>query len=245
MPEPNPQDASEPAAAKSPLSVERLRQAFSQMLGKRPAVRPTADADQPSADEPTAAARTQLADDQLANDDGCPIIPQSIVEAMLFVGRPDARPLSSREMAAAMRGVSPREVEAAIQSLNELYQRDAAPYEIAHQAGGFRLVLREEFARVRDKFYGRVREARLSPAVIEVLSLVAYHQPITVARIDQFRGSPSGGLLRSLVRRELVRVERPPDRPRQPDYYTTARFLRLFGLTSLDELPRPTELTAA
>jgi segregation and condensation protein B len=240
MPEPNPQDASEPAAAKSPLSVERLRQAFSQMLGKRPA-EPPVETDQSNAQEST----TQLADDQLANDDGCPISPQSIVEAMLFVGRPDARPLSSREMAAAMRGVSPREVEAAIQSLNELYQRDAAPYEIAHQAGGFRLVLREEFARVRDKFYGRVREARLSPAVIEVLSLVAYHQPITVARIDQFRGSPSGGLLRSLVRRELVRVERPPDRPRQPDYYTTARFLRLFGLTSLDELPRPTELTAA
>lgn len=181
----------------------------------------------------------------LVTGDACPISPESIVEAMLFVGRPNGQPLSAREIAAAMRGVSPSEVEAAVGTLNAVYLRDGAPYAIVQESTGFRLVLREQFCRVRDKLYGRIRESRLSPAAIEVLSLVAYHQPISLARIDQLRGSPSGGMLRSLVRRELVRMERPADRSGQPSYRTTGRFLRLFGLENLDELPRNTELEAA
>ena len=224
-------------AAKSPLSAERLRQAFSQMLGKAPAEEGVSA--KQAKDEPTRSA------DLLADDDRCEINPRSIVEAMLFVGRADGRPLSAREMAAAMRGVSPREVDAAIDDLRDIYLQDRAPYEVADGPEGYRLVLSEEYSRMRDKFHGRVQQARLSPPAMEVLSIVAYHQPVTLGRIDQLRGAASGHLLRSLVRRQLVRVERPADRPRKPDYSTTERFLRLFRLGSLDELPRGAELEAA
>ena len=161
---------------------------------------------------------------------------------MLFVGRPDNGSLSARELAAAMRGVSPKEIEAAVSELNSTYDSDGSPYEIDENNGGYRLVLRDEFQRMRDKFYGRVKEARLSPAVLEVLSVLAYNQPATADQLTELRGAPSGGALSTLVRRRLVKLERGKEGGKTPQYSTTERFLKLFGLESLDALPRAEEL---
>ncbi len=95
---------------------------------------------------------------------------------------------------------------------------------------------------MRDKVLGRTREARLTPAAVEVLSIVAYSQPTTVEAINEFRGGASGLVLQSLVRRKLVRVDRPDDRNEPPQYWTSDRFLRLFGLESIAALPRNEEL---
>src|SRR3954453_9737173 len=84
--------------------------------------------------------------------------------------------------------------------------------------------LRDEFQRMRDKFYGRVKEARLSPAVLEVLSVLAYNQPATADRLSELRGAPSGAALSMLVRRRLVKLERPTDGSKSPHYSTTERF---------------------
>jgi segregation and condensation protein B len=75
-----------------------------------------------------------------------------------------------------------------------------------------------------------------------VLSVVAYNQPTTVDAINELRGAPSGPVLQSLVRRKLVRVDRPADRTEQPQYWTTDRFLRVFGLESAAAMPRSEEL---
>jgi len=164
---------------------------------------------------------------------------------MLFVGRPDNGPLSARELAAAMRGVSPGEIEAAINELNATYDTDKAPYWIEQNNGGYRLVLRDEFQRMRDKFYGRVKEARLSPAVLEVLSVLAYNQPATADHLSELRGAPAGAALSTLVRRRLVKLERSVDSGKSSQYSTTERFLKLFGLESLEALPRAEELGKA
>jgi segregation and condensation protein B len=161
---------------------------------------------------------------------------------MLFVGRADDRPFSARELAAAMRGVSPAEIGAAVTELNRTYERDAAPYQISSSSEGHRLVLRDDFTRMRDKFHGRLREAKLSPAAVEVLSVVAYHQPTTAEAINELRGASSGAALAWLVRRKLVRIDRPTDRGGKPTYATTDRFLRLFGLENVAALPRSEEL---
>ncbi len=234
-----PQPSTDPSA-QTPLSLGRLREAFAAMLGP-----PTDDA----AAGPDAAAddATLVVADQPADDgrDPCEISPRSVVEAMLFVGRPDGRPLSARELAAAMRGVSPREIDAAVADLNTGYQLDSAPYEITGSSGGYHLRLRDEFARMRDKLHGQVREAKLSPAAVEVLSIVAYNQPVTSDEVSQLRGAASGAVLSTLVRRRLVRLERPADRKTSPTYHTTERFLRLFGLESITALPRSEELEKA
>lgn len=150
--------------------------------------------------------------------------------------------MSARELAAAMRGVSPSEVDSAVTELNDLYNADRAPYHIEKSPAGYRLVLRPEFERVRDKFYGKIKEARLSPAVLEVLSVLAYNQPATAEQLNEIRGEPCGAALATLVRRQLVRLDRPIDKVGQAQYSTTDRFLKLFGLDSLDALPRSEEL---
>jgi segregation and condensation protein B len=224
----------------SPLSLSRLRDAFAAMLGPHPVE------DSPSDATATADGDLPAAADRLGpSRDPCEISPRSVVEAMLFVGHPESRPLSAREMAAAMRGVSPREIDAAVAELNARYEQDAAPYEIAGSAQGYQLKLRNEYGRMRDKFHGQVREAKLSPSAVEVLSVVAYNQPVTADRISKLRGMPSGSVLATLVRRRLVRLERPADRQAAPTYATTDRFLRLFGLESTAALPRSEELEKA
>jgi segregation and condensation protein B len=114
---------------------------------------------------------------------------------------------------------------------------------IRPQGTGYVLALRPGFRGVTDKLYGTAREARLSPAAIDVLALVAYRQPVTRPEIDSLRGAESAGLLRQLVRRGLVTiVQRGEPSQRDVCYGTTGRFLELFGLASLDDLPRTQDL---
>jgi segregation and condensation protein B len=167
-----------------------------------------------------------------------------VIEALLFVGRPDNGAFSLRELAAAMRGVSPGEIEAALAELNTLYDADETPYMIAGTSHGYRLVLRREFERMRDKFYGTVREAKLSPAAMEVLSIIAYNQPVSAEQINELRNAANGVALSTLVRRKIVRLDRPTEAGGKSLYSTTERFLKLFGLESLEELPRSEEAAA-
>ncbi len=185
---------------------------------------------------------TDQSDSQLAAPDAPPPDPKSILEAMLFVGHPENEPLTSGEVASLVRGVSPAETDELIRELNADYDAHDAPYHIVSEGAGYRLMLREEFDRVRLKFHGRIREARLSQCAIEVLSIVAYNQPITVDEVNRLRNAQSGGFLTQLVRRQILRIERPPEKPRRPLYHTTDRFLHLFRLTSLDELPQTTQI---
>jgi segregation and condensation protein B len=238
------QSHAESASESAPLSLSRLRDAFAAMLGGETA---------PSGGESTEYKVLSTEPDQLRDvnriPNGCSaaaeINPRSVVEALLFVGRPNNQPFTARELAAAMRGVSPAEIAAAVAELNAVYESAAAPYHIEESHAGYRFVLRDEFSRMRDKFYGRIREAKLSAAAIEVLSVVAYNQPVTIDEINELRGEPSGGVLSTLVRRQLVRLERPAENRAAPRYWTTDRFLRLYGLDSLSALPRTEELEKA
>jgi segregation and condensation protein B len=83
-----------------------------------------------------------------------------------------------------------------------------------------------------------VREAKLSQAALDVLALVAYQQPVAAEQIARWRGKPSNHVLAHLVHRGLLRIERPEQKRRTPHYCTTDRFLRLFHLDSLADLPR-------
>jgi segregation and condensation protein B len=222
------------AEVKTPLSLSRLREAFAAMLNPQGA----GSKEQGDSLAPCPMPRAPC-------PDPCEINPRTIVEAMLFVGRPDRQAFSAREMAATMRGVSPAEIDAAVAELNALYDDDGAAYQIAGSPAGYQLVLREKFDRMRDKFHGRVRETKLSPATLEVLSIVAYQQPITAETINAQRGAPSGGVLQTLVRRELVRLERPANQGQCPVFSTTDRFLRLFGLENIAALPRSEDLGKA
>jgi segregation and condensation protein B len=157
---------------------------------------------------------------------------------MLFVGNRENRPLTAARAAELMRDVSPEEIPQLVEELNVRYESSNCPYTIIGEGDGYRLTLRKEFHSQRNVFYGRVREARLSQAAIDVLALVAYKQPLSGEQIHKLRGKPSSHILAQLVRRGLLRIERPAEKPRTPRYSTTGRFMHLFNLDSLDDLPR-------
>ena len=134
-------------------------------------------------------------------------------------------------------------VERAIEELNLQYIGEARPYEIRLGEGGYRMVLREEFERIRNRVFGiGPREVRLSQDILEVLALVAYRQPITPEELEELGKEQPGPLLRQLLRRELISLERDSENRKRVTYSTTKRFLSLFGLGSLDELPQADEL---
>lgn len=245
------------------LSLEELSEAYASLLsgGADPYAVPATsgeEADDESGDEEFAgdefgegnaddaepvAAEGGIAeqDERLPAATSTEVSPRTILEAMLFVGHPGHEPLTSRHVASLMRGVRPREIDDLVQELNDVYAAECSPYCIESVGAGYRLALRRELDGLRDRFYGRVKEARLSQQAIDVLALVAYNQPLTRAEIDKLRNSSSGGVLSQLVRRGLLRVERPDRKPREPIFYTTDRFLTLFGLESLDDLPQSQE----
>ena len=187
----------------------------------------------------------ELEEDESVEEESLPpveVTPLSILEAMLFVGNSENEPLKSKQVAALLRGVSPREIDELVKQLNERYADRGCPYQVDSVGGGYLMRLRPEFSQFRDKFYGRIREARLSQQAIDVLAIVAYRPGATRVEIDDLRGRNSGSILSQLVRRRLLRVERTGEKPRKPSYFPTDRFLGLFGLENLDELPQSQEL---
>jgi len=230
-----------PVLDDSGLSLEALSQAYASLLEKGD------DPYEKAKEQDATAADTPMdydeADDEPLESDlppvaeKCDITPRTIVESMLFVGHPENEPLTSEVVASFMRGVRPREVDQLIVELNEAYRTEGCPFEIESVGAGYRMTLREEFGSLRDKFYGRAKAARLSQAAIDVLAVVAYKQPLTREDVDTLRGKSSGSLLSQLVRRELLRVERTNTKPRVSRYYTTERFLALFGIEDVRDLP--------
>jgi segregation and condensation protein B len=163
-----------------------------------------------------------------------------IVEALLFVG---GAPLTAVRACETIRGLSTAQLTEAIDDLNHDYRAQGRPYLIQMQEQGYVMALRPRFRMVHDKLYGGVREARLSPNAVDVLSLVAYRQPATKQEVDALRGAESGSLLRQLVRHGLVAiVQRGDTAQREVAYGTTQRFLDLFRLRSLDDLPQTQDL---
>jgi segregation and condensation protein B len=166
---------------------------------------------------------------------------RQVIEAAIFVG---GEPLTSKKLCYMLKGDYDLDaVERAIEDLNLQYSDEARPYEFRLGEGGYRMVLREEFERIRNRVFGiGPREVKLSQDVLEVLALVAYRQPITSEEIEELGKEKPTPLLRQLLRRELISLERDIENRKRVTYSTSKRFLSLFGIGSLNELPQADEL---
>jgi segregation and condensation protein B len=163
-----------------------------------------------------------------------------LIEAMLFLG---GAPLAPERAADVVRGLTDEQFVQTIDELNHAYRSQGRPYLAVKHEGGYILTLRPQFRWVREKLAGGIREARLSTASVECLAIVAYRQPATKQEVDSLRGHESGALLRQLLRRGLIAVvSRAESGGREVQYGTTPRFLELFGLKSLDDLPQTEDL---
>ncbi|QDU37621.1 hypothetical protein Mal4_19360 [Maioricimonas rarisocia] len=181
-------------------------------------------------------------DDELLSldeDSGPSVRPRQVLEALLFVG---GQPLTTRQLADSLGGEFPHEeIDELIDALNHDYFVQNRPYEIRLGEGGYRLTLRSEYERVRSRVYGQgPREVRLSQDALEILAFVAYQQPVDRPAVEETGKKNAAGLLRQLLRLELVALTRREDGT--VTYHTTTRFLELFGLGSIDDLPRAAEI---
>ncbi len=224
------------------LSLDELSQAYAALLAKGNDPYSTAPTETDQSPAEPAPVSDDLSGPTADSDAAFDVTPKSIVEAILFVGHPTAEPLTSERIATLMRGVQPAEVDELVRELNGEYATSEAPYRIESVGPGYLMALKTEFSSLRDTFHGRIREARLSQTAIDVLAIVAYHQPAAAEEIDRLRGKPSGAILSQLVRRDLLAIERAGERKSKPQYRTTQRFLELFGLDNLAELPRSHDL---
>jgi len=181
----------------------------------------------------------QTADSQVPPASQVPPPLMRIVEAMLFVG---GAPLTPQRACDAVRGLTAEQVTQAIDELNRDYRHQGRPYRVQRREHGYEMVLAPRFRPVLDRLFGSTRDVRLSPGVLAVLALVAYRQPVDKQEVDSLRGADSGAALRSLVRLGLITMQRGDAGQKEVSYGTTARFLSLFKLRNLDDLPRTQDL---
>ena len=162
------------------------------------------------------------------------------LEALLFA---TDQPLSIGRLASFFPDVERKAIQAAVEELKAEYERDEHAFTVVEFGGGYSIATRPEFAPVVKKLYRGRRKLRLSKAALEVLSIIAYKQPVTRLGIEEIRGVQVSGVLGTLMERELIEIVGRADSLGNPLLYgTTGSFLNYLGLRSLKELPRLSEL---
>lgn len=157
----------------------------------------------------------------------------ALFEAVLFIAE---RPLSTAELA-ELGGVPRLEAEGTLSALAERLVEDERGLRVQHHDDAWQLVTSPEVGE-RLAAYAAREEARLSPAALEALAVVAYRQPCTRGDVERVRGVDSDYVIRSLLHRRLITEVGRRDTPGRPTLFgTTFTFLERFGLTSLDDLP--------
>lgn len=165
---------------------------------------------------------------------------KNIIEAYLFAA---ANPLSLDRLAILLE--KPRgEVRIVIDQLLIQYAPGKAGFYLAEIAGGYQFRTAVELAPWLRKL-SKDRPFRFSQAALETLSIIAYRQPVTRAEVEYLRGVDSGGVMKSLLEKNLLRILGKKDVPGRPLIYGTSRhFLELFGLKELQDLPTLKEFSA-
>jgi len=165
------------------------------------------------------------------------VSPREVIEAAVFVGGDVA--LTARKLASLIgQDVDNRVAVSLVDSLNQSYSRENRPYEIRLHEGGYRLELREEFCDVSTRTFGLgPRDVKLSPDVLEILAFVAWNQPVEKETVESVDRPNAMSLLRQLLRLQLIELQRTGNKRGDVSYVTSAKFLKLFGLKSIAELP--------
>jgi segregation and condensation protein B len=159
---------------------------------------------------------------------------RSIAEALILAS-PEPIPLA--RLASLIPRCKPALARALVEELNSEYAQRGRAFEIWEVAGGFQLRTLPAFAEYVQASQPE-RPLRLSQASLETLAVIAYRQPVTRAEIEHVRGVDAGAVLRSLLERELVRIAGHREVPGRPLLYATnRRFLEVFGLAGIEDLP--------
>src|ERR1043166_6648999 len=164
---------------------------------------------------------------------------RSVIESLLFVA--DV-PLTLHRLGEVINGVSKEEMQSVINEFQAELENSNRGVRLVEVAGGYQMRTAKANADWIKKFLGG-RPARMSRATLETLAIIAYRHPITKAEIEAIRGVDVDGVVNTLLERDLIRAVARKDVPGRPFLYgTTQRFLELFNLKDLSELPTLKEM---
>ncbi|MCD6582516.1 MAG: SMC-Scp complex subunit ScpB [Desulfuromusa sp.] len=165
---------------------------------------------------------------------------RQLVEAFIFASD---GPLSLDRLSALVEQ-SKVQIKPVIEQLQQQYSAPERGFYLAEVAGGYQFRTVVELAPWLRKL-SKDRATKFSRAALETLSIIAYRQPATRAEIEYLRGVDSGGVMKTLLDKNLLRILGKKDVPGRPLMYGTSRqFLELFGLRDLNDLPTLKEFTA-
>jgi segregation and condensation protein B len=194
-----------------------------------------------NAEAPDGAVDDSSTDDSSANADSASDaadvqIDFRTLEALLFSTH---HPLTAGRLAEMLELESTKPVRRAIKELNEQYVTTDRSFRVEQVAGGYQLLTLPDFGEILKKLHQREVDSKLTKAALETLAIIAYKQPILRADIEAIRGVACGETIRSLMEKHLVKIAGRAEVPGRPILYgTTKRFLELFGLNSLKDLPQ-------
>lgn len=163
-----------------------------------------------------------------------------IIEAILFAA--DA-PQTVPQISLGLPDTPIDEIEETLARMSEQYETEQRGWRLEQIAGGWQLLSHPDVYPHVERFLEGKRRSRLSRAALEALAVVAYRQPITRGELEDLRQVDCGGVLHTLLERDLVTIcGRSPSIGRPLLYRTTDKFLEHFGLGSLADLPRLEEV---
>lgn len=159
---------------------------------------------------------------------------KSIIESMLFAA---GRVVKTTELAAILE-MTPSDIDTVMQSLKDDCIASSRGIEVIKVEDGYQLTTKKEHYEYIVQLFDNRAKPSLSAAALEVLSIVAYNPKITRAEIESIRGVNSDGTFYRLMEYHLIEESGKLDAPGRPTTYkVTEDFLKMFGLSSLDELP--------
>ena len=167
---------------------------------------------------------------------------ETVIEAVLFASD---EPLSPKRLVEIVEAGSVKEVNACVKRLNKTYRDTGRSFRIEKISGGYQMMTLSVFNSWITKLIKVRSDNKLTPAALETLAIVAYKQPIIRADIEAIRGVASGEVLRNLMYKGMVKIVGRAEIIGRPMLYgTTKKFLDVFGLNSLKDLPKIEELKA-
>ena len=194
--------------------------------------------DEEQADSPEDDLDTRFRGNDSDNCENEPTV-ESVVEAVLFASDEPLTPARLANIVEA--GV--KQVREHIENLNDKYRANHNAFRIERIAGGYQMLTLSPFNYWLKKLLRARSDSKLSPAALETLAIIAYKQPVIRADIEVIRGVAVGDLVRGLMYKGLVKIVGRAEVLGRPMLYgTTRKFLELFGLNSLKDLPKVEEL---
>lgn len=165
---------------------------------------------------------------------------KEIVEALIFIS---LEPLPLEKIKETLADYASEEVDKALLELLRDYAAAGRGISIIQSGGGYVFTTRREFDPWVRQFLKIDRKSKLTSASLETLSIIAYHQPITLSEISALRNVDSSYTIKTLLEKKLIKITGRKKSPGNPLIYrTTDRFLTTFGLNSLDDLPTEEEI---